>query len=371
MKTVFLIGFLPNPRIMKRINLACTYSEVHLICWDRQNNNIALSHGNNYTYDEISIRASSEPLKRLIPYARFRSKAMKSLRKQNPDIIHVQGLDMLQIAVIYQKRYKPNVKIIYEVADLHRLLVDRQHSLPKRLLQMYLINQDKVLCRKIDLLIVTAQLYYDTYFKDFVPENKYMFFPNVPDLKAFAEYRHKAQNDTLTVGYIGGIRYKKQIRNLLDAAEKSGVNVLLAGFESDGNEIESIAENMKNVEWAGRFDFLKSAAELYGKCDLIYSVYDADMANVRVALPNKLYESIHCETPIIVAKGTYLAQLTEDMGVGFAVDHRSPEELAAILCDLKSHPEKINAYSENCRAVQGRFDLEKCNEMLKEKIKSI
>ena len=80
----------------------------------------------------------------------------------------------------------------------------------------------------------------------------------------------------------------------------------------------------------------------------IYSVYDADMSNVRVALPNKLYESVYCRLPIIVAKNTYLEKVVNDWGVGIGVDHNSVEELRNAIIELKEKRKLYESYVYHC-----------------------
>ena len=201
------------------------------------------------------------------------------------------------------------IPIIYEVADLHRLLVDKQTGIVRKVAQKYLCYEDRRLEKYYDLLIITSQKYYEVYFGGFVAENKVLFMPNVPDLSAFKTYKHKKEQLPFTVGYIGAVRYKKQMMNLLTAATECGCNLLIAGYEDEPVVIQPLCQTNPNIEWVGRFDFNARAAELYGRCDVMYSVYDADMNNVRVAIPNKLYEAVFCEMPLIVARDTYLASI--------------------------------------------------------------
>ena len=52
--------------------------------------------------------------------------------------------------------------------------------------------------------------------------------PNIPDEEPLKNY-FKKKNGMFTVGFIGGIRYLKQMKMLVDAAEIVGCNVLFAG----------------------------------------------------------------------------------------------------------------------------------------------
>ena len=364
---VILIGFLPNPRIYKRIALEKQLSNVNLICWDRGDSMLQPPTEDGYKAHVIKIKAGGNPLKRLLPYRKFSKEANALLDQIQPDLIHVQGLDMLKIACAYKKRAGKPVRIIYEVADLHRLIVDRQSSPIAWAAQKYLRYLDRHLERQYDLLVLTSMKYYDAYFHEFVAKEKVLYMPNVPDLSAFAAYRKKTDGE-FTVGYIGGIRYKKQIRLLLDAAKICNMHLMFAGFEDAPVEIEPLCKDNPNIEWVGRFDFNKQAAALYGKCDAMYSVYDADMHNVRVALPNKLYEAVCCEMPLIVAKNTYLSQVVAEWGVGVAVDHKSVDDLAAALAELRDNKTLREQIAENCRKHKDEIDLQKYNAVLRDKI---
>lgn len=364
-KGAVLIGFMPNPRIYKRIALEKEILDISLICWDKGSNMLPPPKEDGYTAHIIKIGAGGNPLKRLGPYARFCKKAGRLLRDIRPDLIHVQGLDMLKIAVAYKKAAGLDVAIIYEVADLHQLIVDPPKSPVRWAAQCYLIHEDRRCAKEADLLIVTSPQYIDKYFHAFVPAEKTMYIPNVPNLEAFRGYQKKVRGEPLVVGYIGGIRYKRQMRNLLTAAKRCGVKLMIAGFENEPVEIEPLCKGNPDIEWVGRFDFNSQASALYGKCDLMYSVYDADMENVRVALPNKLYESVYCEMPIIVAKGTYLAEIVSQWGVGVAVDHRNPEDLTKELEKLVNFPDYYDKFVKNCSDHKDEVDLARYNAALK------
>lgn len=365
-KLAILIGFMPNPRIFKRIALESELYEVHLICWNRGENMIPHKDQGNCVIHQIDIPASSNPLKRMIPYMRFKKAATAFLEEIRPDVIHSQMVDMLKIAVNYAKRQKRKVRLIYEIADLHRLLVDQQRSPVKKIVQSYLRKEDIRCSRKIDLLIVTSKRYYEIYFKSFVPREKVLYFPNVPNLSAFKSYeRHNGKDETFTVGYIGGVRYKDQCRILIEAAKRLDMPLLMAGFENGEPEIEPLCREYKNGTWVGGFDFQTQIAELYGKCDVIYSVYNADMANVRVALPNKLYEAVYCGLPLIAARNTHLGEILKDWGVGEMVDYHQPDELTEVLGKMRDDHDYYDRLVKNCAAHREEIDLDLYNDRLR------
>lgn len=365
LKSIFLLGFLPNPRMYKRIALAQTYSDVHLVCWDRGKDMLENPEGIGFKYTVFRIEAGNNPIKRIFPLRKFGKKALNIIKQEKPDIIHVQGLDMLQIACKYKKTNK-NVHIIYEIADLHRLIVDKQKKIINRIAQKYLLWQDKLCCKEVDILVITSQKYYDSYFYQFVPKEKVFFFPNVPDLNAFNGYKKKSTG-IFTIGYFGIIRYKDELKLLINSISKQNIHLIIAGYEGDGNEIESMCREKDNITWVGRFDFKESAASLYSQCDCIYAVYDASMANCRVALPNKLYEAIYCELPILVAADTYVSDVVKEWGVGLSVRHDSQDEIDNAIKYLMIH-DNYKKFVNGCNRHKQEIDLMSNNQMLKNKI---
>lgn len=366
-----LIGFLPNPRMYKRIELEKKLGQLHLICWDKGNSMLLPPEEDGYKAHVFSVPASGDPIKRMLPYMKFSTRAYAALKEIRPDIIHVQGLDMLKIAHRYKKTINKNVSIIYEVADLHRLLVDKQKHPLKKIIQAYLCHEDRRLEKSYDLLLLTSMKFFEVYFSKFVRKEKILYMPNVPDLSAFTSYEKKKNRDEFTVGYIGSVRYKQQMRNMVEAAQQNNMRVLIAGFENEPVEIEPLCKDNPRVEWVGRFDFDKQAASLYGKCDVMYSVYDADMHNVRVALPNKLYEAVYCEMPLIVAKNTYLAQIVDEWGVGVSVDHKSVAELTQVFAQLQNDLDMYERIVENCRQKKADVGLQRFNILLEKRIREL
>lgn len=367
--TVFLIGFLPNPRINKRIALAQKYSNVHLICWDRGKEMLESPNGYGFSSSIIRIKASNDPVSRVIPFHKFKKRALEIIIEKHPDIIHVQGLDMLQIACKYKSLNK-QVHIIYEIADLHRLLVDKQTGILRGMVQKYLLWLDKKCSKQIDLLIITSQQYYTTYFSSFIPEKKVMYFPNIPDLSVFDTYQKKENREQFTIGYFGVIRYKNELRLLINSLSKNNARLIIAGYEENGTDIEEICKNRTDIEWKGRFDFANSAAALYSQCDCIYAVYDASMSNCRVALPNKLYEAVYCELPILVADQTHVGNIVQEWHVGIPVAHDSQSAVDSALARLENI-EEYNGFVRGCKLHKKELDLERYNNALVKRIEAI
>jgi len=84
----------------------------------------------------------------------------------------------------------------------------------------------------------------------------------------------------------------------------------------------SIHSYPDNVEYNGKYDYNAQVSEIYRRSSSIYAVYDARILNVRLALPNKLYESLAALRPIFAAKDTYFGKTIRENCSGFSVPYK-------------------------------------------------
>lgn len=370
MDIIFLLSHKPDPRMNKRLQISKDAFETALIFWNRGTVDIWDIYHSDIKNFEINIKANYiNPLKRIIPTIRFGYQAYREIKKLNPKCLYVSNIDMLFIAVFYVlKESKYDVQIVYEIADLNKLIIDDQKTTTKKIAQLILKNIEKRLCRYINTLIITSERFYQDYYVDFISKSKVLFMPNMPKVEVFKNYSKKTSGK-FTIGFIGAIRYKKQMKMLIEAAEKADVNVFFAGAGLD-DEIEKLSKHKPHVKYIGKYNYEKEVAYLYGQVDCIFAVYDANLYNVRIALPNKLYEAIYCELPIIVSKGTYLADLVNKMGVGVAVNHDNLEDLVNELTKLSKDKNYLYQFVNNCRKNKTLIKNDNYNNKLRRVLKN-
>jgi glycosyltransferase involved in cell wall biosynthesis len=98
----------------------------------------------------------------------------------------------------------------------------------------------------------------------------------------------------------------------------------------------------------GAFRSPEDLCEIYGKIDVNFIVYDANDDNVKIALPNKLYESIAFGKPIICAKGVALAEIVESKRIGVACEIDEIEySLDLIMDNYREYIDKIFLLSKD------------------------
>ena len=349
MKVCFLLTHIPNPRINKRIEVLKKCAQVFVICTRRGSQDI-WSPTQDVIHDvfDIDLPSSQHLVRRYVKSADFRRKAIRKLDEYEPDVIYAEGLDTLLIACEYKKRRK--VRIFFEVADLRENFIKKPASIIENIFTAILLRQEKKAFKDVEYLIITSPKFYDCHYKRLIDEEHTLYIPNLPELSIFKSYKKKVK-DIFTVGFIGGIRYLDQMKMLVDASEKVKCKVLFAGAggtTSDYLNIKAYCEGKENIQFTGKYDYDTEVLGLYESVDCVYAVYDADNPNVRIALPNKLYESIICELPIIVAKGTYLNKLVKEWNVGDSVKHTDTQSLIRVLTRLKTNHSYYDSIVQSC-----------------------
>ncbi len=76
---------------------------------------------------------------------------------------------------------------------------------------------------------------------------------------------------------------------------------------------------------------------------------DTDLSpNLRFSLPNKIFEYIKAETPLVVSNLVERAKIVKQYNVGVVSTEVSPEAIAKAITEL-SNPEKLQQCTENCK----------------------
>ena len=157
--------------------------------------------------------------------------------------------------------------------------------------------------------------------------------------------RLKSSNK-IRIGVIGFLRYEKPLKQLAAfvAANQDEYELLCWG---DGPYKELFENNsVPNIKYFGSFKNPEELESIYESIDLNFAVYGGssrDEIGVRLALPNKLYESIFFGVPILCRDKTAVARIAQDKGIGMSITHSYfNTDLSSISLD------KIREMRQNC-----------------------
>ena len=160
-------------------------------------------------------------------------------------------------------------------------------------------------------------------FQSFLPDDAKLYLTNNLTNAAFEKEHCSLDVDStsIVIGYVGGIQYFEQNKELLRQLHGSRYLLKYVGKLHPGCDLREYCRNrgIDNVEFQPAF-YNVEKPRIYEHIDIINSVYGADSPIVRLALPNKLYDCALFKIPILVSRGTYLAKLVDDYSLGLAVD---------------------------------------------------
>lgn len=265
---------------------------------------------------------------------------------------------------IFRKHQHEDVIYYYfllDVAMICRLLCTKPYIYEESdLMQTY---QAPLICKVLDyidrriishslLTIMTSDGFINYHFPQGRPTNVYTV-PNRlnTNILNYPILSKQTNPNCLRIAFVGGARF----RSVLNFVQVFLDNFPTFEFHFYGNPSDHIEEfyalrtMYDNVYFHGAFANPKDLPQIYSQIDLVLATYDTRYANVRYAEPNKLYEAIYFETPIIVSKGTYLAQKVEKLGIGYAINALDNNEVIRFIKSLS--PEALQTCADNCRKI--------------------
>ena len=322
MRIKFLVPQLSQPRCIKRIQAlqnAGYDAEVYGFDNGLYSDNIKDIRGVIHSFKIDKKLSRKESVKAKLACVR---QLCKSLDKD--DIVYIFGIEL---ALIYRVFLKRN-KVIYEQADLNYT------KLPKKWLVNIFKAIDKWLIAKSSITVLTSQGFIDYLYGENANRNNIVLIENKVNSKIInTTIREKViKTDCIKFGFVGLIRYP---RTLLTFAKVIGEHFPNHEFHFYGigeasNQAIELCNNHTNLFYHGAFKNPEDLPMIYNEIDMCVVCYDSTSLNVRIAEPNKLYESIFFHTPIIVSKDTFLAKKVENLGVGYSVkafDEKCVEKL--------------------------------------------
>lgn len=155
----------------------------------------------------------------------------------------------------------------------------------------------------------------------------------------------------LRYGFVGGIRYDT-IFKFAETMLKNFPQHEMHFYGMYPNEKSRVQfeplKQFKNCYFHGAFRSPDDLPEIYSKIDVLLSAYDVTGVNPRYAEPNKLYEALYFEKPIIVSSHSFLAEKVKRLGVGYDVDALDEKAIVELVTriDAKSIEEKKHHFEK-------------------------
>jgi len=342
---VFIAPQLQQPRVIRRINTVYQAGiPIKVYGFDSgifSKNLQSIS----FPVTEIIQRDKKDPkIKKVTCFI----KTLKRIKKENSkkDIFYIFSAEMGNFSWIFRNR-----RTIYEEADIFGAYFK------KPLLRNFFKWIDKGTIRRSLLTVFTSEGFVDyTFGKEGRPDNV-LVVPNKLNNRFFnAEKKAEVKTKTIDInhikfGFVGIIRYPNTI---IRFAEVVGRHFPQHEFHFFGDpDVPSnvdVVKTMGNIHLHGPFVNPVELPEIYNSIDIVISCYDTTSWNVRVAEPNKLYEAVFFETPIVVSKGTFLEKQVERLNAGYAIKADDDNSIINFIKSIK--------YEDLCKYMKSESEVD-------------
>lgn len=257
------------------------------------------------------------------------------------DVILARNLEMLPLAHRIRRRSAGRPpRLVYEVLDIHRLLVGRG-VVPSMLRAI-----ERGLARGVAQIVVSSPRFETEYFRPhgqlsapaLLVENK-IWCPDTTDLPIARPRELRSENGPLVIGWFGILRCAQSLR-CLDAlchAAEGRVRLVLRGRPARDAlpEFDRIVAENPHIEFHGAYRYPEDLPKIYAGVDLAWLVDRFDVgANSDWLLPNRLYESCGYGAVPIGLSGTEAGAYLARRGLGLSLPALTPGTLAAMLANI-------------------------------------
>lgn len=300
----------------------------------------------DFSINIVGLSPETMSYTRRIPILLKGLKEVKRRIGKREVILYFLGLDVAFLSKFFFHR-----SYIYEEADLVHTYF--RNSLLRNIFERI----DKYVIRKSLISNFTSEGFLDYHYGSNVPENVFVI-PNKlsPEVTKYPlQEHHRVDLKNLQIGFVGGFRFKSIYSFTYSFLSKyPNHDFHLFGVLDDTEENKELLK-FDNFHNHGPFKNPQDLPSIYSQLDLVLCTYDAEYENVRYAEPNKIYEAIYFETPIIVSNGTFLSRKVERMGIGYSIDPLNNEQVFGFIDGLTE--ESIEEKQKNARSIGKEYAI--------------
>lgn len=344
MNILFFISHQPNPRFIKQINFLNKKHSITLVCFSRKtiaslDDSIA---SDVMIYNLGNIPNASQALKRIWTYISTIKITRKILKKTEFNLAIINNID---VAILYLLsnfsffRKQTKTKLTIEISDLREFVFGK--GIISRSLQVF---EKYLYTNYIDKLIVTSKKYYTYHYSKFFKKDIYVLENKILSSELKHETIKKHVNPKTVIGIVGLLLRKNEYVELFKTfKDKSSVEIHIHGIGLYQEVVKEYADNYDNIKYFGPYNAFKDTYRIYNSLDYIYLVYDTEQMSLNnsLALPNKLYECMYYQVPIICSKNTYLEEIVIKLNIGIAINYKEEGAIVKAISILKEKKSTI------------------------------
>ena len=309
---------------------------------------------------EITIHKLQKGFLSLSFYLKFIWHIKLALFSSRASIFFAEDIYTLPFAVIFGKLKR--VKIFYDSRELFGFLAGLKE---RKFVQSFWKTVEKFFIKHADQIITTGSMDSDV-LKEMYGVTNTVVVRNLPRFykpvqKTDLRTQLRISKDKKILLYQGVILKGRGIEKIFDILPEMSelVFVLIGGGEFE-NYYKNLAVELNVIDqvfFVGKFS-QEDLPKLTPSADVGISLIENISKSYYYALPNKLFEYIMAEVPVVVSNLPQMKEIVDKFNVGFAVDPENKDELITALKNLTSDELQYKKFQQNCKKASEELNWE-------------
>lgn len=301
-------------------------------------------------------------------YAEFNLQLFFYLLVRKSSIIVANDLDTL-LACYTASKFKLETQLIY---DTHEYFTEVPELVARPKIQKIWEGIEGWIFPKLKAIYTVNQSIAQLYCEKYKKEVKVI--RNISPLFQITDLRSKGELGIPTDKFIiiiqgAGINVDRGAEEAVEAMQRIENSVLL--IVGDGDVVSQLKENVRKLQLDEKVKFFPKMS--YDK--MMNYTFHADLGltldkptniNYRFSLPNKLFDYIHTNTPVLSTDLIEVKNIIETFNVGTIIKELTSENLAKIINEIKADKQSLENWKTNCTKAKEELNWQKECETLKQ-----
>ncbi|MFC2084430.1 glycosyltransferase family 4 protein [Bacteroidota bacterium] len=326
-------------------------------------------HDRNEMIDGIKIIALPKAKNRIHRIFCLTIKAFCLALKKKAAIYHFHDPELIPIGVLLKLLGNKVIYDVHEDVSEDILTKDWIPIVARRLIARIFWIFEKYIVKCFSLVITATPFLGEKFFNAGCHTVTVNNYPIKDEL--YIQDSEWSKKDNVVV-YVGAICDFRGIYEMIEAIGQTEARLLLCGyFSPDEQRTKAMSlSGWAKVEELGqveRYTLAKTLQKAKAGLVLFHPV-----SNHLDALPNKMFEYMSAEIPVIASNFTAWKEIIEGNKCGICVDPLSPIDIAEAICWIMTNPDEAKSMGENGRqAVVEKYNWENEWQKLRESYKVI
>ncbi|MCG8580167.1 MAG: glycosyltransferase [Bacteroidales bacterium] len=233
--------------------------------------------------------------------------------------------------------------------DSHEYFPESPEIHNKPLIKNIWLLAQNLFVPKIDIGVTVCDSIADIYKKRY--KKDFLVIRNAPLSDRANTAQIKKQPDKVfTILYQGAVNYGRALQPLIESMDFiEGAQLVIIGNGDIYDDMLSLTKKRGNkVKMIGKVPH-EELIKYTLNADLGISLLENFGLNNYYALPNRLFDALHAELPMLGINFPEIRKFIEENKFGCVIDSIAPEDIAAAINAIKSNPIRLNEWKNNAR----------------------